>query len=286
MRFINWRRVLIVVLVLFSQSRHSIANDAKDVEQFLAAQEQAARAVQKKLMLAIENQAKEVRRSNLSPGEKQIRLDAIELDRAALESEGKLPSSDEMLEAVIRVVEDYQKVIRNLESFRQRHSDQTLRQNNRDASAKLDALEARLNKIVGGRDTFASGSKWSGEFSKHGLGRRGKKVRDQSFRMELSVNESQGNEFRGVLSQTGNVGRAAKMDVVGNLDGNQIFVHITDVTRGKERSLELQGYLLSDRIIANVKGIDVNRNPTTGWVSLWHENDKEPAKRRRKKSGL
>jgi hypothetical protein len=285
MQVTNSRRSLIVLLILLWSGHYSAAGDSKDYEKFLASQERAAQAEQKRLLVAVENAAKSVRLSDTAPGEKQSRLEAIERDRVALVNEGKLPSADEVLPAVVGVVEEYQKVIRNLETFRQRYSDRAVRTDRSDSLDKIAALEERLNKIVGGRDNFARGSKWSGELSQHGVGRRGKRTRDQSFRMQLSIDESHGNEFRGVLSQIGNVGRASKMDVVGNLDGNQIAFHTTDVTRGKNRSLSVHGYLLSDRIIAKVSTIDVNSNPAIGWVSLWHEvSGKEPARRRGKKS--
>jgi hypothetical protein len=71
------------------------------------------------------------------------------------------------------------------------------------------------------------------------------------------------------------------MHVEGRLDRNKIDFRTTGMIRGRNRQLRFKGYLLSDRLITNVEGIQIDGRPATGWMSLWHD-ETEPAKASRR----
>jgi hypothetical protein len=261
----------LVVAGFFGDCSGGLAAETDDIEKFLAQQERAGLAAQKRLLTAVSREAKRVRLSDLPPGEKQVALEAIERDRSALESEGKLPSADELLPAVIKVLNDYQKVVENLENFRHRHSDRTVRREDSEALKKVAALHERLNKIVGGRENFTGRSVWSGEFAKYVLGKRGKRIVSQTFNIRLTIDNVRGNEFSGTLRQKAGPATASLLSVAGRLDGNLVSFQTAEMIRGKDRSFAFTGYLLSDRIIARVNGIDAFGHAASGWMSLWRE---------------
>ena len=284
-------KVLIISLVVgvgwgLATGQAAAAEEQEKVAAFISRQESALLQVKQKLLAAAKRTATDVARSDLPPGEKQILLAEIDRDRASLEKDGKLPNSDVLLPAVVEVLDDYQKMFVRLEKLRQAAVAEATRKSDADALAKITAFEERLETIVGGREHFKKGSVWTGEFAKHGLGRRGKKTVDQVFDLHLTINDVQSNTFHGELKQTANIGRASVMDVSGTLTGNKIGFDTGQMTRGKERDLAFDGYLLSDRIILRSAGKDATGYAASGWVSLWREgSDKVPAKQRGKRSG-
>ena len=74
-----------------------------------------------------------------------------------------------------------------------------------------------------------------------------------------------GDGFQGVVDQHGWDG--GKMKVEGFLHGNAFVMQTTSMIEGKNRSLVFTGYLLSDRMIANVSGINPDKQPAVGGVS-------------------
>jgi hypothetical protein len=219
----------------------------------------------------MENQKKAIRSSDLDGDEKRQHIDAIDRDLNAFTKDGTLPRSDDVLAAVVPFLASYQKVIENLEAMRRHWSDRAVRLNDRAAIVKLDALEQRLNKIIGGREMFTTGSTWSGTFAKHGLGPRGRKIENLSFEMILKVTNCTGMVFDGELRQAAARAQHSRMAVEGKLDRNRITFGTTHMILGKHRAFTFDGYLLSDRIITNVEGTDVNGHPAIGWMSLWRD---------------
>jgi len=244
-----------------------------DFEKFLAMYDRAWDTAQKRLAQAMENEKKAIRSSDWDADEIRQHIDAIDRDLADLKAKETLPRSDYSLAAVVPILADYQKTIENLESTRKHWAKRAVQLNDRGAIAKLDALEQRLNGIIGGREQFTTGSSWSGTFAKHGLGRKGKKVENVSFKLNLTVTNCTGAAFDGELRQGTGGGQHSKMAVEGKLDRNQIAFGTTQMILGKKRNYAFRGYLLSDRIIAEVNGFDVNGHPAVGWMSLWRSGD-------------
>jgi 3-keto-disaccharide hydrolase len=235
--------------------------DVGNFANFLAQQERAAEAARKRLLQTIDNRTKALERSDLSPDQKRLQLEKIQADREAFVSTDKLPSCDELLGAVVDFVEDYQKIIQNSESMRQHWADRAVRTDDSAALDKIKTLETTLNNITGGRGQFTKNSKWSGH----------RQQEREAFEMHLTVNELAGSAFRGELTQKGEFGHPAIMKVEGELDRNRIAFHTTEMVRGKNRSLGFQGYLLSDRIICGVEGVDKKAASASGWMSLWRD---------------
>ncbi len=96
----------------------------------------------------------------------------------------------------------------------------------------------------------------------------GKRQTEKSaLQISFTVTNRTGTSFVGELRQTAG-GPAAKMKVEGNLDRNKVAFQTTEMLSGKNCDLGFKGYLLSDRIITNVEGIQVNGKPASGWMSL------------------
>jgi hypothetical protein len=229
-----------------------------DFARFLLRQEKAAETARTRLLRAVDRRAAAIRKSALDPDVKRLRLEAIKRDRDAFVTESRLPSADELIDVVVAFIDDYQKLLDQCEGFRESQSDRAVRSGDDDAKRKLEDVELKLKGVIGGRESFVSGSKWHGQWQSP----------ERAFEMVLRLDEMDGSAFRGELSQIGDFGRANVMKVEGQLTGNRIELHTTNMVRGKNRSFAFQGYLLSNRIIAAVAGITPENKPATGWLSL------------------
>jgi hypothetical protein len=194
----------------------------------------------------------------MHPDLKQLALRKINDDRAAFESREKLPNCNELLAEAIAYLDEYQvKVLGQVESTRLLRVDKTIRAKDIPAAKpELAALEARFEKIVGGRDEFRENSNWKGSrfFS------------DGAVEIYFHVSEKIGNGFRGVVDQHGAGG--GKMKVQGILHGNVIAMQSTEMISGKNRTFVLAGYLIDDRIIGNVSDLNPNKPPVIGTLSM------------------
>jgi hypothetical protein len=235
--------------------------DVAGFNDFLDQYDRAWEKARRRLEQAVKNRHSAIRKSDLDGDEKLRRLNVIDQDLQAFKKSETLPNSDDLLDVVVQFIEGYQKSIKNLESTRAYWSDKAVRLRDDAAIQKLNALERRLDKIIGGREQFATGSKWSGR----------RQTGARALQMVLTVTNRTGASFVGRLRQTMG-GPGAMMDIDGQLDGNRIAFRSTQMIRGGNRQLAFDGYLLSDRIIARVDGVAVDGNRATGWMSLWRDD--------------
>lgn len=232
--------------------------DIAKFEAFLARYDRAWDNAQQRLIQAIKNRKRDIARSTLDGDEKIRRSAVIDKDLAAFSESNVLPNCDDLLDLVVNFLEYYQDNIEHLESTRANWSDKAARLNDERAIAKLNELEQRLDKIIGGREQFVTGSKWSGK----------RQTPEGALQINLTVTDRAGASFAGELRQSAG-GPGDRMKVEGALDRNQIAFHTTEMLRGANRTLGFNGYLLSDRIITSVEGITLKGKPASGWMSLW-----------------
>ena len=229
----------------------------KPLKNFVAKNERAADQARKNLLNAMDKKVTSIRKSGLHPDLKQIALQRVTSDREAFGQSEKLPSCDELLGETITFLDEYQvKVLGNVESTRLTRVDQTVRAKEGPAQKpELAALERRFERIVGGREQFTEKSLWAGS----------RFFPDRSEEIFFFITDKIGNGFQGVVDQHGWDG--GKMKVEGFLHGNAFVMQTTSMIEGKNRSLVFTGYLLSDRMIANVSGINPDKQPAVGGVS-------------------
>lgn len=226
---------------------------------FLNQQERAAKKARNELLQAIQNRAKVIRRSKQVPdGQKRIALDAIEKDRTALATNDTLPTSDELIDLVIKYIDNCQQNLDECESFRQKQADKAVRIQDAEADRRLQGIEEKIQGVIGGQKSLTAGSKWIGSWRRP----------DRAFEMEILVNKVAGNTFTGELIQKGDHGRPARMNLSGNLNGNRIQMQTTGMIQGKSRDFSFQGYLLGTRIVADVDAITTERDRVAGWLSV------------------
>ncbi len=232
------------------------------IKNFVALKERAAQKAHEHLLDAIGRREKLIRKSNMHPDLKQISLKKIGNDREAFEQSEKLPNCDELLEEAIAYLDEYQvKVLGQVESTRLLRVDQAVRAKQEPAAKPgLAALEARFERIVGGRNEFKESTNWKGS----------RFFPDRAVEIYLHVTERIGNGFRGVYDQHGPGG--GKMKVQGILHGNVIGMQTYEMISGKNRNLAFTGYLVNDRIIANVSGMNSDKSPAVGTVSMNYVN--------------
>lgn len=234
--------------------------DAAEVNEFLAKQEKSLDAAKKRLLQAIAKRDAAIRRSRAMDADSIRRArETIEADRRALAESGKLPRSDELIDATVACLVQYQGVAERIETFRQRLAERAVRVEDPADMARLTKLEARLSDVLLGRESFSQGSTWVGQ----------RHSNKGAFQLRLTVDNLTGSSFRGELRQSGASRNLVRMAVEGRLNGNRIEFRNTEMLRGKNRGLAFQGYVLSDRIVASVAGIAVDGKPIRGWVSLW-----------------
>jgi hypothetical protein len=232
--------------------------DVAEFEAFLARYDRAWDSARQRLIQAIKNRKLDLEHSSLDGDEKIRRSAVIDKDLAAFSESNVLPNCDDLLDLVVNFLEYYQKNIEPLETTRARWSDKAARLNDETAIAKLKELERQLDTIIGGREQFVAGSKWSGK----------RQTPAGALQINLTVTDRAGVSFAGELRQSAG-GRGVRMKVEGALDRNKISFHTTDMLRGANRTLGFNGYLLSDRIITSVEGITLKGKPASGWISLW-----------------
>jgi hypothetical protein len=248
--------------------------EKQKVEEFLKARQKEADRLRGALAEDIKKIRKRVRNSDVDDDTKRIHLEAVDSDLAAVEKEGRLPQCDLLIETAIAHAEKRRNLLEKIEKFRQDQVEAALDEGG-EAFAELDRLEARLHEIAGGRDNFRAGATWTGT-------REGVKG---SFRWRLEIDEVKGNGFRGKLDQRSG-GSHTRFAVEGKLDGNRLRLATTQVLVGKNnkggtRGIGAEGYILSDRIVANVGAIDLKGRATSSWVSLWSEGSDPTARRDR-----
>lgn len=228
------------------------------LKNFVALKERAAKKAHENLVNAIARREKVVRKSDMHPDLKQIALKKIGKDREEFEQLERLPNCDELLVEAIAYLDEYQvKVLGQVESTRLLKVDQAVRAKQEPAAKPgLAALEARFEKIVGGRKEFKDNSNWKGS----------RFFPDHAVEVHFHVTERIGNGFRGVYDQHGPGG--GKMKVQGILHGNVIAIQTYEMISGKNRNLVFTGYLVNDRIIANVSGMNSDKTPAVGTISM------------------
>lgn len=242
---------------------HPPQTDRNDrVKAFFEKTEKASESSRQRLLQSIDNVANSVRRGPYDPQAKRLLLEEIAKDRDAFETMGRLPCCDELLDVTIEYVESSEKIISSIDKFRDKQANLAIKTGDSIAFNNLDALDARLNRVLGGRENFTDGSSWSG--SRMGPG--------GAFRWMLKVDSVAGGQFRGSLRQ-----QDSQFAVTGSLQGNNISFITTEVLKGGKnrrgtRQFAVKGYLLSDRIVAEMGGVDVRGRAITGTrISLWRD---------------
>jgi hypothetical protein len=252
-----------VIAAFFADSATAFADqsDGDKVSAFVEKQQVAVDKAKSRLLKAIDRRTQQINRSNADVVAKQFSLDRIAQERRAFENLDRLPSCDELLEPVFEFLSDHQKVHRRIQKDRQELVDTvTIRPNSLEAK-KLAELDARLNAFLGNPDRFTANSKW-----------KGRRWNDAgSLGLELEIHQRANNVFRGKLAQIGKFGRADTMKVDGLLDGNKISFHTTEMIRGDERHFHFVGYIINDRIFAQLNGINTERKPFVAWASFSRE---------------
>lgn len=269
MRFPSWlpfvsRRFSVLAAIAIATLPAGLFAAQSDSDKVLAFVEKEQDAIDKakaRLLKAIDRQARQIRRSNVDEATRQFSMDRIAKERRTLELHDRLPSCDELLGPVFEFLNDYSKMHRRILKDRQELVDTVQIRPNSAEAAKLKILDVRLNDFLGNPGQLAANSKW--------VGRRWDD--NGSVELVLDVQERTDNVFRGKLAQIGKFGRADTMRVAGALDGNVIDFHTTEMIRGEDRKFVLRGYLINDRIIAQLNGISKEQKPFVAMVSLTRE---------------
>jgi hypothetical protein len=233
-------------------------SDSDKVAAFVSREQAAIDKAKSRLLKAIDRQSQQIRRSNADDATKQFSLQRIEEERRGFANLDRLPSCDELLEPVFDFLNDYQKIYRRIQKDRKELTGTVQVRANTPEAQKLAALDARLDAFLGNPDRFTANSKWAG--------RRWDDTGSKELKLE--VHERSERVFRGKLAQIGKFGRADTMKVVGALDGNVIDFHTAEMIRGEDRLFVIRGYLINDRIIAQLTGLSTERKPILAMVSL------------------
>ncbi len=240
------QRIFLVAVTVATETEKNTPGASND-DQFIARQEKAMQTARKRLLTAIDKRVKDIRSSNLGGDEKRLQIDAIQRDRNAFANTGSLPSSNELIDVEISYLNENQRILNNIEQFREAHSERAVRKDSADEIHRLEELEAKLRSLIGGREQFVARSKWDGSREEPSSG---------ATAMRLEVQEIAGNAFRGVIVQFHDGGRPERHAVTGRLDGNSLTFDITHAIEGGNRVMHCEGWLLSNRIISIV-----------GWVN-------------------
>jgi hypothetical protein len=237
-------------------------SDSEKILAFVAKEQATIDKAKARLLKAIDRQARQIRRTTADEATRQFSLDRIAKERRTLELHDRLPSCDELLRPVFDFLDDYSKVHRRIVKDRQELLDTVQIRPNSAEAAKLRILDLRLNDFLGNPGQLAANSKWAGR----------RWDADGSLELVLEVHERSDNVFRGKLTQTGKFGRADTMQVAGALDGNVIEFRTTEMIRGEDRTFAFRGYLINDRIVAQLNGVSKDQKPVLAMVSLTRES--------------
>jgi hypothetical protein len=234
---------------------------ATKVSKFLLESRKASDGAKAALSKAISKRIAEIKRGPGDPDFKRLALEKIDQDREALQSSGRLPQSDELLDLTAKFLDTQQKIATKLEAFRKAELDDALRDDEKSGSIpdfeKFKSLERSIASMLAGREEFAKDTVWAGT--------RRSPTFAASFR--LRVTEMAGSTFRGRLIQ-GDPPNEAIMEAQGKLSGGRIQLETTGMVKGPNRYFAISGYVLTGRIVAELQGIGVDKKPTSGWLSL------------------
>jgi hypothetical protein len=232
------------------------------VNKFVQTKERQMEVARKKLLKAIDGVQKEIKQSDLDSDAKRLLLQRIKSDQKKFAATKELPSCDELLDPVIAYADANEKIIASIDEFRKKLADKAIRnENDPDVSETLTKLEEKVLQLLGGRVNFTEGSDWRGK-------RQG--PTGNSVQLYMHMGQVAGNVFRGRLEQTSNAATDI-MKVEGERDGNHVVIRTTEMIRGDYRSLQFTGYFLGRRIVASVSGVATNKQPASGWISLWQQ---------------
>ena len=237
-------KLLLAVIVLamcgMAKRAPQPATNAEDladqIDAFVNEKTKAATLAKARLVQKIAYYESQLKRND--PQGSRLVCEKIDKDLAALRERDELPSCDALLEIVLEHLSKHQNIVRSTEQFHERVETQLIRAQAPAAMKRLEELERRISKIIGGREYFVRGAIWKGRRQWAG----------KSVGIEFTVKEIAGNTFTARLVQ--HVAGTAKtrsysitMDMTGTLDGNQLRM---ESASGK-RALQFEGYLISRR---------------------------------------
>ena len=212
------------------------------------AKERSARAA---FVLCFDSVAEKVRRTPLLNSDlKQNKTESLSAAKKRFVESGELPQCMEMLGPVIAYQETLRQARQPLRRVYERLMKQALM--SRDDSLLKANVErhTEFGRLVTGHEGFLASSEWYGtRFPGSGGG----------IRTHMVVRERQGTTFWGHVWQGD--WPEEEFIVEGTLDGNYIQFQTTQVVRGGKCLLRYCGFVLNNRMILRVSGVDSQGKP-------------------------
>jgi hypothetical protein len=191
----------------------------------------------------------------LTPAAKSARVDLIRAEKAAFDAKGTLPACDEMQVYVWKHQTDLHRARAHLLRAYQAEIDACGRAKKAELLTLLTDERAVLESPAG-RAAFTKESNWKG--SRH-------EPTGNNSELTLTVTECGPRSFKGTLKQTPG---GVTMLVEGTIDAARVEFRTTEVLKGKTRLLAFVGYLLGDRILLGVGGVNTSGTPEGGYAVL------------------
>lgn len=192
----------------------------------------------------------------LSSEQKAAKLKIIADEKASYTATGALPRSPEMFEALFVFQDALHRAREPLARTYQQLMSQALKEREDGFLQEVAKGKTRFDESTPGRGSFQTGSQWHG--SRYSW--------DNTMRSRMRVGRLEGNAFRGHVWQ----GDYPEDEFVveGTLDGNLIRFEIVEMMRGAKRFLRYQGYVVGDRMVLRVSGINTKGKPISDFVQF------------------
>jgi len=191
----------------------------------------------------------------LTPAARTARIEVIRAEKAAFDAKGTLPACDEMQVHVWKHQTDLHRARGILLRAYQLEIDACARSNKSDLLKLLTDERAALES-PSGRADFVRDSNWKG--SRH-------EPTGNNSELTLTVTEAGPRAFKGTLKQTPG---SVTMLVEGTVDAARVEFRTVEVLKGKTKLLAFVGYLLGDRILLGVGGVNTSGTPEGGYAVL------------------
>lgn len=191
----------------------------------------------------------------LSPAARAARIDALRVERQAFDMKGTFPACDEMQVHLWKYQADLHKARAILLRAYHAEIDARSRSNQSDLLKQLSDERATLESPPGRAD-FARDTSWKG--TRH-------EPTGSNSELTLTINECGPRKFKATLKQTPG---SVTMLVEGTVDCAWIEFRTTEVLKGKTKLLAFAGYLMGDRILLGVGGVNTSGTLEGGYAVL------------------
>jgi hypothetical protein len=223
-------------------------------EQFFKTQKKAGAALTK----SFDSTCEQIRSLTRMPAEtRTAKVKAIAAEKEAFVSGGRLPQSDEMLRPLLVYQQTlYQSYLPIAQTYEKLFNLYSVKLKDDSRAGKLTADKGEFDQQMRGRTSFRPAG-WHGTQFNAG----------NSIPFFLNIEALEGNSIKAAAVQDRPPGETV-FRMEGILSGNRVRLVSTRVVQGGKRTLIFTGFVMENRILAEVVSVATNGKPSRPSIAL------------------